>query len=75
MYLHVQMFQLDFDALGRLGVENPRDYAKKRFGSDVLVLSGCIVGPSFISQVEAGLDEVIVNQQWMDILVSHFKIP
>ncbi|GFR97363.1 E3 UFM1-protein ligase 1-like [Elysia marginata] len=59
---------LEYDALTRLGISDPKGYIKKRFKSEQLVfLSSCCVGPGISEQVQYSVDEALNTGTWVDI--------
>ncbi|GIY39049.1 e3 UFM1-protein ligase 1 [Caerostris darwini] len=60
---------LEYDAVGRLGILDPKAYLKKMFKDEGLVfLSSCCVGKSIINQIEATIEETLNCGTWVDIL-------
>ncbi|GIY70239.1 e3 UFM1-protein ligase 1 [Caerostris extrusa] len=60
---------LEYDAVGRLGILDPKTYLKKMFKDEGLVfLSSCCVGKSIINQIEATIEETLNCGTWVDIL-------
>ncbi|XP_055950269.1 E3 UFM1-protein ligase 1-like [Argiope bruennichi] len=60
---------LEYDAVARLGILDPKTYLKKMFKNEGLTyLTTCCVGKSIISQIEAALDEALNSGTWVDIL-------
>ncbi|KAF8773839.1 E3 UFM1-protein ligase 1 like protein [Argiope bruennichi] len=69
---------LEYDAVARLGILDPKTYLKKMFKNEGLTyLTTCCVGKSIISQIEAALDEALNSGTWVDILFydPHFHLP
>lgn len=68
----------EYDALSRLGIEDPRGYIMQRYSasgssSDELIqLSTCCVGKAVISRVEGALEEVLGSGHWLDAMVISF---
>ncbi|XP_068199179.1 E3 UFM1-protein ligase 1 [Antennarius striatus] len=59
---------LEFDALVRLGIPDPPTYIKKRFRANkLLFLRAACVGPTFVDQVEASVEEAVNSNTWTDI--------
>ena len=64
-------FLVEYDALQRLGITDPKGFIKKRYKSEPLVyLSTCCAGPAIQDQIEASVEEALSNSSWVDILVS-----
>ncbi|XP_059145285.1 E3 UFM1-protein ligase 1-like [Physella acuta] len=60
---------LEFDAISRLGISDPKGYVKKKFKSEQLVfLSSCCVGPVISEQVQYTVDEALNQGVWVDIM-------
>ena len=62
----------EYDALTRMGIDDPRDYIEKRYASDgkVTLLVTCAVGEAVVTQVEAAVEEAQSSGSWVDIMVS-----
>ncbi|KAK3768113.1 hypothetical protein RRG08_004654 [Elysia crispata] len=59
---------LEYDALTRLGISDPKGYIKKRFKTEQLVyLTSCCVGPGISEQVQYGVDEALNTGTWVDL--------
>jgi hypothetical protein len=61
---------LDFEGLARIGIDDPKGYARRRYGQakDVEVLKECMLGPRYISQLEAALDDAETSATWTDVV-------
>lgn len=60
---------LEYDAVARLGLADPRQYIKKKYpGSGLVFLSSCCLGPSLVDQLEVALDEALASGSWLDVL-------
>ncbi|XP_055861129.1 E3 UFM1-protein ligase 1-like [Biomphalaria glabrata] len=60
---------LEYDAMTRLGISDPKGYIKKKFKSEPIVfLSSCCVGPGISEQVSYTVDENLNLGGWVDIL-------
>nr|CAG4640670.1 EOG090X0267 [Eulimnadia texana] len=57
---------LEYDALHRIGVSDPKSLVKKKF-PDVVFLTSCCAGDSVRQQVEAAIDEALATASWTDI--------
>ena len=71
----VRVFSAEYDALSRLGIEDPRGYIGSRYGNRtdseaVLQLVSCCVGSSVCTEVEGVIEEVQASGGWADVLVS-----
>jgi len=61
---------LEFDALSRLGIDDPALYIKNHYSnSDVILLKTCCIGYSITAQVLAAIEEAKISQSWVDVLV------
>ncbi|XP_029851488.3 E3 UFM1-protein ligase 1 isoform X2 [Ixodes scapularis] len=59
---------LEYDALTRLGIQDPKGYVKRRFKDDGLVfLKNLCLGQTLLAQVEAAVDEVAATGAWVDL--------
>lgn len=60
----------EYDALTRLGIQDPKSYIRKKFKDEpIAYLTTLCVGKDIISQVEASLDEVLNSGSWFDVMV------
>lgn len=65
------VFITEYDALTRLGIQDPKSYIRKKFKDEpIAYLNTLCVGKNIISQVEASLDEVLNSGSWFDVMVS-----
>ena len=57
--------------MARIGIEDPKGFAKRKYGQrkDVEVLQDCLIGPRYLTQLEAVLDEVEASTSWSDVVV------
>jgi hypothetical protein len=68
--LKLYCFILEYDAMKRLGISDPKDFIKKRFKSDNLIyLSTCCTGRAIQEQIEASVEEALADGTWVDIMV------
>ncbi|OXU20997.1 hypothetical protein TSAR_015500 [Trichomalopsis sarcophagae] len=59
---------LEYDALSRLGISDPKSYVKRHFSNESLVyLDTVAVGPVLIDQVDANIEEVVATGSFTDI--------
>ncbi|CAG2061653.1 unnamed protein product [Timema podura] len=65
---------LEYDALSRLGISDPKTFVSKHFpGEKLLLLSTCAVGKQLFEQVEASVEEAVTTGSWIDVMVGrHF---
>ena len=62
---------IEYDALQRLGITDPKGFIKKRYkGEPIVYLSTCCAGRGIQEQIEASVEEALSNSSWVDILVS-----
>jgi len=60
---------LEYDALSRLGLPDPKGYCRKRFKeSPLLLLSSCCVGRQILDQIEGAIEEGLASESWVDIM-------
>ncbi|KAL4233241.1 E3 UFM1-protein ligase 1 [Mactra antiquata] len=60
---------LEYDALKRLGITDPKDFIKKRFkGEQLLFLSTCCTGHTILDQIEVSVEEALNDGSWVDIM-------
>ncbi|XP_001607207.1 E3 UFM1-protein ligase 1 homolog [Nasonia vitripennis] len=59
---------LEYDALSRLGISDPKSFVKRHFSNESLVyLDTVAVGPVLIDQVDANIEEVVATGSYTDI--------
>ena len=65
------LFHKEYDAIARLGIDNPQEYLSRRYGNQtkLLKLETCCVGHLVQTRVEAALEEVQGSNGWVDIMV------
>nr|CAD7414057.1 unnamed protein product [Timema poppensis] len=62
---------LEYDALSRLGISDPKTFVSKHFpGEKLLLLSTCAVGKQLFEQVEASVEEAVTTGSWIDVMVG-----
>ncbi|CAK1555134.1 unnamed protein product [Leptosia nina] len=60
---------LEYDALHRLGLSDPKGYIKKVLHSeDLTFLSSCVIGSHIQQQVEVALEECIASKTYLDVV-------
>jgi len=60
---------LEYDAVTRLGISDPKQYIKKRFPDSGLVfLTSCCISGSIVEQMEVAVEEALNSGSWVDIL-------
>ena len=68
-------FVSEYDALSRLGIEDPRDYVSQRYcaTSEVVQLESCAIGESVLKELEGAVDDIHNSEiEWIDVLVSTY---
>ncbi|GFT87278.1 hypothetical protein NPIL_289781 [Nephila pilipes] len=66
---YVQNNYLEYDAVARLGIADPKTYLKKMLKDEELTfLSSCCAGKDILSQIEATIEEAVRSSAWVDIL-------
>ena len=70
-FLLLYVFITEYDALTRLGIQDPKSYLRKKFKDEPIayLLSIC-VGRDILRTVEATLEEVLTSGSWFDVTVS-----
>lgn len=58
---------LEYDALSRLGISDPKPYVQKKYGSEVISLKTCVVTKSLLHQLESTVEEVASNKEFLDL--------
>ena len=67
------LFQcVEYDAMSRLGIDDPKGYISRRYGKrdDVIQLETCCLCKMALIEVDAALEEVRTSGGWVDIMVS-----
>ncbi|CAH4034048.1 unnamed protein product [Pieris brassicae] len=60
---------LEYDALQRLGISDPKGYIKKVIQEeDITFLSSCILGSQIKQQIESALEECIASKTYLDVV-------
>lgn len=58
---------LEYDAVNRLGISDPRSFIKRQLATvNLTFLSKCCVGPRIIDQIESSLDESISSGSYLE---------
>lgn len=66
------MCVVEYDAVSRLGISEPRTFIEKRFKGDSLkFLESCCIGQAISDRIEAEVDEAIAGDTWIDIQVRY----
>lgn len=58
---------LEYEALARIGISDPKGYIKKRF-TDLIFLRTCCVSNTFLYQVDPLIEEAIAGETWTDLM-------
>ncbi|RWS04328.1 E3 UFM1-protein ligase 1-like protein [Dinothrombium tinctorium] len=60
---------LEYDALLRIGINEPKSFLTKKFENEgLLFLNSCCVGKAIAYQVESDIEECINSKSWFDFL-------
>lgn len=60
---------LEYDALSRLGISDPKGYVKRALANeDLTFLSSCVIGSQIKQQLETALEECISSKSYLDIV-------
>ena len=60
---------LEYSAISRLGIGDPKGYLKKKYMDEKLVFLGsCVLGPPAFDQVKSALDNAMVTGSWIDLV-------
>ncbi|KAL5009741.1 hypothetical protein ScPMuIL_012046 [Solemya velum] len=60
---------LEYDAMNRLGITDPKGFIKKRYKSEKpIFLSTCCSGRAIQDQIEASVEEALSTGAWTDIM-------
>lgn len=67
----ITFITVEYDAVSRLGVNDPTKFIKQRYKShDLVMLSSCCLATSVINEVEGCVQEEVRRaEKWVDILV------
>ncbi|KAJ2951130.1 hypothetical protein O0L34_g5519 [Tuta absoluta] len=69
MSFYRQNNYLEYDALSRLGISDPKGYVKRTLPSeDLTFLSSCVIGPQIKVQLETALEECIASKSYLDVV-------
>lgn len=68
------LLPLEYDALGRLGIDDPQGYVSRRYCTPeetVVQLVTCALGDSVLKELEGTIDDIHNSEVgWIDVLVS-----
>lgn len=60
---------LEYDALSRLGISDPKGYVKRIFpNEDIKFLSTCAIGSQIMEQLETALEECVISKSYLDVV-------
>ncbi|XP_045449576.1 E3 UFM1-protein ligase 1 homolog [Melitaea cinxia] len=60
---------LEYDALTRLGISDPKGYVKRVLGNeDLNFLNSCVIGSQINQQLETALEECISSKSYLDVV-------
>ncbi|XP_063534950.1 E3 UFM1-protein ligase 1 homolog [Cydia strobilella] len=69
MSFYKQNNYLEYDALSRLGISDPKGYVKRTVPNDDLTfLSSCALGSQIKQQLETALEECIASKSYLDVV-------
>ena len=73
VYFYPVFVGTEYDAMRRLGINDPVKFVKQRYKShDLLMLNSCCLATSVCSEVDGCVqEEVLRTEKWVDILVSY----
>ena len=58
---------LEYDAVTRIGISDPEAYIKRKF-PELNFLSTCCIGQQIIDQIEASIEETLINGSYIEVL-------
>ncbi|KAL0880232.1 hypothetical protein ABMA27_002693 [Loxostege sticticalis] len=60
---------LEYDALSRLGISDPKGYVRRIFpNEDIKFLSTCAIGSQIMEQLETALEECVISKSYLDVV-------
>ncbi|XP_026748943.1 E3 UFM1-protein ligase 1 homolog [Galleria mellonella] len=60
---------LEYDALSRLGISDPKGYVKRILvNEDLTFLSSCVIGSQIKLQLDTALEDCILSKSYMDVV-------
>ncbi|XP_063622057.1 E3 UFM1-protein ligase 1 homolog [Cydia splendana] len=69
MSFYKQNNYLEYDALSRLGISDPKGYVKRTLpNEDLTFLSSCALGSQIKQQLETALEECIASKSYLDVV-------
>ncbi|XP_045769526.1 E3 UFM1-protein ligase 1 homolog [Maniola jurtina] len=69
MNFYKQNNYLEYDALTRLGISDPKGYAKRVLSNeDMTFLRSCVIGSQIKQQLESALEECIASKSYLDVV-------
>ncbi|XP_065649420.1 E3 UFM1-protein ligase 1 homolog isoform X2 [Hydra vulgaris] len=58
---------IEYNTLVKLGINDGQQFMKKRFSGNILLLSSCCVNHHIIDQVDAAIQDSLLNKSFIDI--------
>lgn len=69
MSFYKQNNYLEYDALSRLGISDPKGYVRRILtNEDLTFLSSCVIGSQIKQQLETALEECIASRSYLDVV-------
>ncbi|XP_075975038.1 UFM1 specific ligase 1 [Anticarsia gemmatalis] len=69
MSFYKQNNYLEYDALSRLGLSDPKGYVRRILtNEDLTFLSSCVIGSQIKQQLETALEECIASKSYLDVV-------
>lgn len=69
MNFYKQNNYLEYDALSRLGISDPKSYVRRILTNESLTfLSSCVIGSHIKQQLEIALEECIASKSYLDVI-------
>lgn len=69
MNFYKQNNYLEFDALSRLGISDPKSFVKRSLpNEELLYLNSCVIGSQITEQLETALEDCITSKSYLDIV-------
>lgn len=69
MNFYKQNNYLEYDALTRLGISDPKGYVRRVLGNeDMTFLKSCVIGSQIKQQLETALEECIASKSYLDVV-------
>lgn len=69
MSFYKQNNYLEYDALTRLGISDPKGYVKRFLANEELTFLGsCVIGPQIKQHLETALEDCIASKSYLDVV-------